>query len=118
MASNEGGGRGEWIGKEGYYWVYWKRPEEWGDVVLKWVDATGQKGMVLTFYELLNGEGTVGEGTQGIGFYSQLGIWGADTTLDFHDMDTELFAKAMNVLVKRGKAQVFGDEDSRGLKFF
>lgn len=53
--------RGEWRGKD-EFWVYWKRPEEWGDAVGKWVDAVGQRGAVLTFYELLNGEGTVGQG--------------------------------------------------------
>ena len=41
-----------------------------------------------------------------------------DEGVDFHDMDAELFTRAMNSLVKRGKAQVFGDEDSRGIKFF
>ncbi|KAL9101486.1 MAG: hypothetical protein Q9163_003257 [Psora crenata] len=97
MASDEGARRGQWIAKDDY-WVYWKRPEEWGDTVHKWVEGTGQKGVVLTFYELLHGESTSGE--------------------DFHNMDTDLFAKAMNVLVKKGKAQVFGDEDSRGVKFF
>ena len=40
--------------------------------------------------------------------------WG----LDFHEMDPELFIKALNTLVKKGKAQVFGDADSRGVKFF
>ncbi|KAL9124323.1 MAG: hypothetical protein Q9217_006341 [Psora testacea] len=97
VASDEGGARGEWVGKDGY-WVYWKRPEEWGDTVHKWVDGTGQKGVVLTFFELLHGEGTVGE--------------------EFHEMNADLFAKAMNVLVKKGKAQVFGEEDSKGVKFF
>lgn len=38
--------------------------------------------------------------------------------LDFHEMDPELFTKALNTLVKKGKAQVFGDADSRGVKFF
>ena len=39
---DEGGRRAEWIeggggGKEGAFWVFWKRPEEWGDVVADWV---------------------------------------------------------------------------------
>lgn len=37
---------------------------------------------------------------------------------DFHDMDPEVFAAATNVLVKRGKAQVFGTDDAKGIKFF
>lgn len=42
----------------------------------------------------------------------------SNSETEFHDLDTELFAKAMTCVVKKGKAQVFGDEDSRGAKFF
>jgi ESCRT-II complex subunit VPS25 len=38
--------------------------------------------------------------------------------LEFHGMDAEMLQKALNVLVKRGKAQVFGSEDQQGVKFF
>jgi ESCRT-II complex subunit VPS25 len=37
---------------------------------------------------------------------------------EFHGLDQELLLKALNVLVKRGKAQIFGQEDSLGVKFF
>jgi ESCRT-II complex subunit VPS25 len=37
---------------------------------------------------------------------------------EFHGMDPELLQKALSVLVKRGKAQVFGQEDQQGVKFF
>lgn len=43
---------------------------------------------------------------------------GADRGIEFHGLDQELLLKALNVLVKRGKAQVFGQEDSQGVKFF
>jgi ESCRT-II complex subunit VPS25 len=33
-------------------------------------------------------------------------------------MDTEVLLKALNILVKRGKAQIFGQEESQGVKFF
>lgn len=33
-------------------------------------------------------------------------------------MDTDLLQKALGTLVKRGKAQIFGQEDSLGVKFF
>jgi ESCRT-II complex subunit VPS25 len=103
MASKEGGQRGEWLdgakGKDGgEYWVYWKRPEEWARLVEEWVEATGQKGSVLTVFELLEGEGSAGE--------------------EFHGMDAELLQKSLQVLVKRGRAQVFGSEDQQGVKFF
>ena len=68
MASEAGAMRGEWEGsgagaaRKDVFWVYWKRPEDWGQAVLEWVDAVGQRGSVLTVYELLYGEGTVGQG--------------------------------------------------------
>lgn len=33
-------------------------------------------------------------------------------------MDSEVLQRSLNVLVKRGKAQVFGGEDEQGVKFF
>ncbi|KAK3902561.1 ESCRT-II complex subunit-domain-containing protein [Staphylotrichum tortipilum] len=92
-------GEGSGSGGEGdMAWVYWRTPEEWAALVEGWVDATGQKGSVLTVYELVEGEGTKGA--------------------EFHGLDQELLLKALGVLVKRGKAQVFGQEDSQGVKFF
>ena len=38
--------------------------------------------------------------------------------LDFHDMDPEIFQRLLALLVKRGRAQVFGSEDQQGVKFF
>lgn len=37
---------------------------------------------------------------------------------EFHGMDLDVMLKSLNVLVKRGKAQVFGHEDQQGVKFF
>ena len=109
MTRDEGGRRAEW--------GYWKRPEEWADVIVGWVEDTGQKNTVLTLYELMNGEMTVGQGM----VFSRLrrGLETcADRMLDFHGMDAELFHRSLAVLVKRGKAQVFGSEDQQGVKFF
>ncbi|KAH8164051.1 hypothetical protein CIB48_g4182 [Xylaria polymorpha] len=79
-------------------WVYWRTPEEWAALVETWVDDTAQKGTVLTLYELSQGEDTVGT--------------------EFHGLDPELLQKALQVLVKRNKAQIFGQEDQLGVKFF
>ncbi|GAB1315760.1 hypothetical protein MFIFM68171_05970 [Madurella fahalii] len=95
-SSGEGGGGAG--GGGDVVWVYWRTPEEWASLVEGWVEATGQRGSVLTVYELVEGDGTLGE--------------------EFHGLDQELLLKALNVLVKRGKAQVFGQEESRGVKFF
>jgi ESCRT-II complex subunit VPS25 len=37
---------------------------------------------------------------------------------EFYGLDRELMVKALQVLVKKGKAQLFGQEDSQGVKFF
>ena len=67
MVSEEGGRRAEWVGKDGEkekssVWVWWRRPEEWAEVISGWVESTGQKGTVLTLYELGRGAGSVGQG--------------------------------------------------------
>lgn len=38
--------------------------------------------------------------------------------IEFHGLDAELLQKALAILVKKGKAQVFGQEDQQGVKFF
>ena len=66
----EGGGgqRAEWIEAGGntapksVAWIWWRRPEEWADVLVDWIDATGQRGVVLTVFELVQGEATVSQG--------------------------------------------------------
>ncbi|KAN0069768.1 ESCRT-II complex subunit domain containing protein [Elaphomyces granulatus] len=79
-------------------WIWWRRPEEWAELLADWVEETGQKNTVLTLYELIEGEAT--------------------TSQEFHGMDLDVMLKSLNVLVKRGKAQVFGHEDQQGVKFF
>ncbi|CEN59684.1 Putative DUF852 domain protein [Aspergillus calidoustus] len=98
----EGGGgrRAEWIdgGNKGAAWIWWRRPEEWAGAIAEWVENTGQKNVVLTVYELIEGEATVSQ--------------------EWHGMDAEVMFKSLNVLVKQGKAQVFGSEGQEGVKFF
>lgn len=79
-------------------YVYWRALSEWADAIYAWVDETGQKGAVLTVYELREGEAV------------QSQAW--------RDIDEALLRKILNVLVKRGKAQVFGQEENAGVKFF
>jgi ESCRT-II complex subunit VPS25 len=89
-----------------------------------WVESTGQKGSVLTLYELIEGDGTRGTGEflTNIPFArlkrGEVSVAILTGELEFHGLDQQLLLKALNVLVKRGKAQVFGQEDSQGVKFF
>jgi ESCRT-II complex subunit VPS25 len=106
MASPEGGNRAEFIntnkkakaGEEGgRAWIYWRRPEEWAQVLEEWVDRTGQKGVVLTLYEIVEGDQSRRE--------------------EFWGMDFELLKMSLGICVKRGRAQIFGSE-GEGVKFF
>jgi len=109
MSSPEGDRRAEWISTSSKRsasrdetrsaaWVYWKRPEEWADMVYEWVDGTGQRGSVLTVYELRESE--------------------AVSSCEWVDMDEELFRSCLDVLVRRGKAQIFGEMEGSGVKFY
>ncbi|KAK3684565.1 hypothetical protein LTR37_020168 [Vermiconidia calcicola] len=79
-------------------WVYWKTLAEWADVLYGWVEETGQKGAVLTVYELREGDAVMGR--------------------EWVGMDEGMLRKVLGVLVKRGKAQVFGQQEGEGVKFF
>jgi ESCRT-II complex subunit VPS25 len=112
MTTSEGSNRAEWIGistKKGWAkgdeggdaakaWIFWRRPEEWAAVLEEWVERTGQKGSVVTLYEITESDATRRE--------------------EFFGMDGELLVRSLAVCVKRGKAQVFGQEGSEGVKFF
>lgn len=81
-------------------WVWWKSASEWADLIYAWVDSTGQKGAVLTVYELReegSGKGWVG-------------------------MEEGMLRRVLRVLVKRGRAQVFNSggagDGGEGVKFF
>lgn len=78
--------------------VYWRKVESWARQIESYVEDSGQKGGVLTIYELSQGEGTRGT--------------------ELHGIDTDVLLKALNLLVKKGKAQIFGEDDSQGVKFF
>lgn len=110
MASPEGGNRAEFISTGakkksvpsdedgGKAWIYWRRPEEWAAALEEWVDRTGQKGTVLTLYEIVEGDASRKE--------------------EFASMDEDLLRKSLAICVRRGKAQIFGGEGSEGVKFF
>lgn len=44
--------------------------------------------------------------------------WADNLHVDFHGMDSDVLQKSLQVLVKQGKAQVFGSEDQQGVKIF
>ncbi|KAF2661311.1 ESCRT-II-domain-containing protein [Lophiostoma macrostomum CBS 122681] len=124
MSSPEGGGRAEFISSStssstsstsalkksrvanaadadseaGSCYIYWRSPAEWASVLEDWVERTGQKGVVLTLYEIGEGDATRRE--------------------EFWGMEERLLRKVVEVCSKRGRAQVFGSEGAEGVKFF
>ncbi|MCJ1223665.1 hypothetical protein MMC12_000308 [Toensbergia leucococca] len=119
MTKEDGQQRAEWVVKEGKgssAWIYWRRPEEWAEVLSSWVEETGQKSTVLTLYELTNGEATASQGL--FSHVTKNSNEGTDQATEFYGMDADILHKSLSILVKRGRAQVFGAEDQRGVKFF
>ena len=99
MTSSEGDGRAEWLSPEkASAWIWYRKPEEWASMIAAWVEETGQKGVVLTLYELVDSEAT--------------------ETQEFYGLDSRVLQKSLTTLVKKGKAQVFGTDDQQGVKFF
>ena len=98
--------RGE--GAEIYVWF--RTPEDWAQEIYKWVEDTGQKGGVLTLFELLDGGGGGGDADSS-----------ARDGLAFRGLPVEMAKRVVEgVLVKRGLAVVFGEGDGGryGVKFF
>ena len=57
-------------------------------MIAAWVEDTGQKGVVLTLYELVQSEATERQ--------------------EFYGLDMRILQRSLTTLVKKGKAQVFG----------
>ena len=56
-------GNAEWTDKEkNRITVYWRRPEEWGALIYKWVADAGKLNSVFTLFEIQQGEDAEGQG--------------------------------------------------------
>ncbi|RMZ92066.1 hypothetical protein DV736_g693, partial [Chaetothyriales sp. CBS 134916] len=99
MASADGHGRAEWRGPDkATAWIWWRTPDEWAELISGWVDESGQKNVVLTLYELVEGEATIGQ--------------------DFYGLDKHVLQRSLATLANKGRAQVFGSDGQEGVKFF
>ena len=81
-------------------YLMWRTPDEWADLVFQWVSNSGMTDTVCTLFELHSGEDTMNE--------------------EFHGIDINVLQKALRVLERRGKAQIFVAENPQeeGVKFF
>lgn len=88
----------EWIGKDQESCLIYSRPpEQWAQIIQEYVKEKSLHNMILTFYELLEGEETKGR--------------------DFHQLDETIFLKALKILEKSGKAAVIEMDGNKGVKF-
>lgn len=76
--------------------VYWLKPDEWAQLVTKWVDAKGIQGTMCTLYEIINDEVTGGE------------LFG---------LDERILLKALQVLQAQQKAVLVKTDNTYGVKF-
>ncbi|KAL7419202.1 hypothetical protein Q5752_006039 [Cryptotrichosporon argae] len=81
------------------YLLYWRKPDEWGQLIYDWVDQNGLTGTIMTFYEIADGE--LSEKTE------------------FRGISPPMLRRSVDTLVRRGKAQVIrgADEGSEGVRF-
>ncbi|EME32172.1 Vacuolar protein-sorting-associated protein 25 [Galdieria sulphuraria] len=93
-------GYGEWLNKEANVClIYWRRPYEWAEIIYDWVERSGKRKSILTFYEIRFSEDTA--------------------EFEFHGIDPELLLRSLQVLESQGKCAVFEGKtnDDLGVKF-
>ncbi|KAK9462450.1 ESCRT-II complex subunit-domain-containing protein [Lipomyces oligophaga] len=80
--------------------IFWRRPEEWANILADWIDSTGQRNAILTLYEIADGDLALKQ--------------------DFRGIDPTILRKSLDVLVRRGQAQIMrsADGEEAGVKFF
>lgn len=89
-------GYGEWLDKEANVClIYWRRPNEWAQIIYDWVERSGRRKSILTFYELRFSDDT------------------ADS--EFHEIDPELLLRSLQVLESHGKCVIFEGKTSDDL---
>ncbi|WWC59654.1 uncharacterized protein I303_102214 [Kwoniella dejecticola CBS 10117] len=81
------------------YSIYWKKPDEWADLIYTWIMDNGLNSSIMTFYEITDGD--------------------LSHTTEFYELPTPILRKALESLVKRGKAQLLEGkgEIGEGVRF-
>lgn len=92
-------GNVEWQdGQRQRCYVFWRTPEEWGQMIYKWVSDSGMTNTVCTLFELTNGDDTVNE--------------------EFFGLDSGVLKKALQTLEKEGRSELMDFDGNEGVKFF
>ncbi|SCV68883.1 BQ2448_1004 [Microbotryum intermedium] len=79
--------------------VYWKSTDEWAQAIYTWVKDKGLTNSIMTFWELTEANEV--------------------ETADFYQLHETILRKALDILSRQGKCQVFRGvgEDGDGVKF-
>ncbi|KAG4300878.1 hypothetical protein PCANB_002862 [Pneumocystis canis] len=93
---------GEWLdsNKKEVFLIYWRTLDEWADMMMHWIEETGQRNSILTYYELMEGKALI--------------------NTELYKIDPVIFKKVIRILVKKDMAQVLRgtNQDELGVKFF
>lgn len=83
----------EWIVPGSRCHIYWRTPDEWGQLIYDWAKENGMTNAVCTLYEIVN----------------------ENEAEAFHKLEEEMLIKALKTLEVKKKAEVFGNNE--GVKF-
>jgi len=88
----------EWIDKgKAAFFIHWKSPNQWAQLLYAHAVEKGLTNSVCTFYELTSGDDAAGK--------------------DFFGLDETVLKKAITVLEKQGKAALISFDGNEGVKF-
>ncbi|CAO3614975.1 unnamed protein product [Cunninghamella blakesleeana] len=93
-------GTARWDDDKSQVLLFWRKPDDWADLITQWVNRSGLNNDIVTVYEIAHGELSEGQ--------------------EFYEIDNKVLLVALQVLVKRGIAQLFKgtEDDDMGVKFF
>ncbi|RXK39211.1 hypothetical protein M231_03568 [Tremella mesenterica] len=76
------------------YLLYWRKPDEWGGIIYDWITENGMNNTILTWYELTDGD--------------------LAHTTEFYQLPLPMLRRALDTLVRKGKAQLLQGEGETG----
>lgn len=78
--------------------IFWHTLDEWAKLIYEYVDRTGMRNTVCTFYELTESNDA--------------------KKLEFYKMSESVLKRALQQLQSQGKAEIFQLDEGLGVKFF
>lgn len=99
-------------------YVYWKTPEEWGNLIYRYIMDNGMTNTVCTFFELTEGDDVQKQGNYN--FKTKIAVFENCnfSVTEFAGLDQSLLLKALKVLEISKKAEVIKFGGNEGVKFF